>query len=145
MYYCFWNAIKIWSFRELTLFSYTHIFAQSVVRAPIWFWFGCSSISDICSQREGLHLRKKEKNQVCQLRTKRQIRGKSLSGRKEKDRKVSGCRNKRGKESERHFSFSDKSAAHPVSPDIFMTAFQDYCAEIPRLIWKSISRQGDEV
>lgn len=68
-----------------------------------------------------------------------------MSGRKEEERKVSGCRNKRGEESERHFRFSDKSAAHPVSLDIFMTPFQDYCAEIPRLIWKSISRRGDEV
>lgn len=49
------------------------------------------------------------------------------------------------RERERGFKFWDKSSEHPVSPDVFTAAFQDYCAEIPRLIWKSISRQGDEV
>lgn len=62
-----------------------------------------------------------------------------------KERKVSGYKSKREEERGRDFRFSDKSAAHPVSLDIFMAPFQDYCAEIPRLIWKSISRRGDEV
>lgn len=37
----------------------------------------------------------------------------------------------RTKEKAREEVLLDESLAHPVSPDIFTAAFQDYCSEIP--------------